>query len=156
MAFTSVKMLWVVWLARFVEGYSTWSHCTVECALFLTSLLFERCQQMLRACQTDPQNGCQAVRWLPRSEHNEQVQNGDQLHRICWSDFPHYRPLCPTHHHRPKRKGKKPEDARLGISSLARVVVVPSRDSSSHRVLLVSHVPGRRLFRGQREVTPPR
>ena len=116
-------------------------HCIVECGLFLTSLLFKQCQRILSACQTHSQNGCQAVRWLPRSEHSEQVQNGDQVHRICWSDSPAAtlnHPL-PNTQPPPKKEGEKsPEDARLGTNPLARVVVVSSRDSSSHRVLLAS------------------
>lgn len=64
------------------------SYCIVWCRLFLTSILFKQCQRVLRACQTNSQNGCQAVRWLPRSEYTEQVQNGDQHLRVCWSDSP--------------------------------------------------------------------
>lgn len=38
------------------------------------------------------------------------------------------------------RKGVgDPKDARLGTNSLAQVFIVSSRDSRSHRVLLVSH-----------------
>ena len=88
------------------------SHCIVACGLFLTSLLFKQCQRILRACQTHSQNGCQAVRWLPRSEHTEQVQNGDQLRRIRWSDSPTaiLNPAPPPTHnyHRKRKGGKKP------------------------------------------------
>lgn len=35
--------------------------------------------------------------------------------------------------------GGDPKDARLGTSSLARVITVASRDPRSHHVLLVSH-----------------
>lgn len=38
----------------------------------------------------------------------------------------------------PRKRGD-PKDASLGTNSLARVVIVSSRDSRSHRELLVSH-----------------
>lgn len=110
--------------------------------LFLTSLLFQRCQRVLRACQTHFQNGCQAVRWLPRSALTEQVQNGDQPRGVCRPGSPRATPHpTPTTQPPPEKEGggEDPEDARLGTNALARVAVVSSRDSSSHRVLLVSH-----------------
>lgn len=119
------------------------SHCIVERGLFLTGILLTQCARLRKALPNA------FSKWLPSCKMAAKVcaRSGPATATLPQAGGPSPpSPLPAATPERPpyttatqKGRGKKNPNARLGTDSLAGVVMVSSRHSSSHRVLLVSH-----------------